>query len=166
MDGVEALISVILGLTLYGAAAMLSDAVQVRGRRRPGVDPGPVPGYAWYPGEAVDAGRLGLAPERWSVESLEAFHKPGRRRLVLTLRARGGPMGLDERARALEAATMAAMIRAGADVVVAEVSALPQGPSSPEGLVALRSADGRGWSGRERVPGFVLEGPGVGSTGG
>ena len=162
MMGLAFFAAVILGLTLYGVADLLCEAGAGRQRRQiEGTDRGPVPGYALFPPEAIDRCKLGLAGP-WRPTSLETFHSKGRRRLVVTAspvtagRVPGGGETIDM----LERATRMMVVNTGAEVVVIELSASPHGPSERGAWTAMRSVDGRGWSGRGAEGAFVVEVPG------
>lgn len=157
----EILAAAVLGLTLYGVAAALVPEVTSRARWGEGAEPGPRPGYVFYPGEAVDWGRLGLQPGVWELVSLESFTSGQRSRLVLTLLPtdHGEALAPLELVRALELVTKRALSASEAEVVVVELARRPREPSVRENWVALRSSDGRGWSGRERGAYFVVESP-------
>lgn len=157
----EILAAAVLGLTLYGVAAALVPEVTSRVSWGEGAEPGPRPGYVFYPGEAVDWGRLGLQPGVWELVSLESFTSGRRSRLVLTLSPTGhaGEQAPLEVVRALEKVTKRALLASKAEVVVVELARRPCEPSVRENWVALRSGDGRGWSGRERGAYFVVESP-------
>ncbi len=158
MGGVVFFVSVVLGLTLYGAASWLCEerggrAAQVEGSQR-----GPVPGYTYYPGVAVDVGLLGLS-EGWSPTSMEAFHGRGRRRVVLTAGLRRGSAVASEAEVIvmLERATRQVLWGTGAEVAVLELASDPEGLSARRDWTAMRTRDGMGWTGKEAEGAFVVE---------
>ncbi len=161
MAGLEVLVAVILGVTLYGVAAALCERSGPRQVLAPGTDVGPRPGYAFYPAAALQRRRLGLDRALWRVWSLETFHKPGRRRAVLTvsLRAAAAKLSALEIVQALERSTHQLLLTSGLEAIVVEVCQRPSGPSAVGDWVALRTCDGRGWGGRQRGVFFLVESP-------
>jgi hypothetical protein len=139
-----ALASVSLGLTLYGAASWRLGQGRAAGE-------GGLPGYAWYPGEAVSLEALDAEGAGLEVASLEALHGGARSRLVLRVRAGGALPAGPARGAVLMALARRALERSGADVVAVELSQEPEEAlGHAEDEVWLVSADGAGWGGARR----------------
>lgn len=171
MDATEAaawLASASLGATLYAFAELALPPRWWRRSRGGGVEQGPVPGYALYPGEALDARRMGLEGSPWRAHSLETFHSPARKRAVVTLARRPGAALPD--AESVPGALLAVARRVqeatGVDVVVVEWAAAPDGLSAPGAWVGVYSPDARAWDGEREGVRFFAEGPAVAADGG
>lgn len=124
-------------------------------RRRAVVRRGPVAGYMRVEGASIDAAQLlrmaGQAGGTWSVVSIEAFHTPGRRRLLL----RVSPNEAVPAADGLEL-----LARAGVQMGELDTCAVVAVDDTAElaGAAAVFSPDGRGWTGRE-VDCVLVSGP-------
>lgn len=145
-----ALASLALGLTLYGLLSWAIAGRTLRGAYGPGATFGVFPGYAWYPGEAVDAERLGLHEVALELLSLEALHDRRRTRLVLSVRRLEGFPGGECGGALMMALARRAQEFSGADVVVVELPQEEDGPSQEGDAVWMVSRDGGGWSGTGR----------------
>ena len=146
MSALVVLVSVVLGLSLYGLAAFSCAGATARARFDNTVRRGPVPGYAYYPGEAVDRVAIGVDGISLGVHSLETYHSRDRQRIVLTLSP--GTEALKHAGLVLERLVAALLMRSGAHVAVVELSSNPAGPSLIGDWTVIGSIDGRGWSGR------------------
>jgi hypothetical protein len=151
---------VCLGLVAWGLAAWATGGWSLRGGRphRRGARLGPMPGYAAYPGEAVDAERLGLGALGLVPVALEVFHSPARARVVLSARWGEGAPGVDPLGR-LGLAARRVSEATGAEVAVVEVAEGVDAPSVEGRGAALFARDGGGWSGAGVEAGLALEGP-------
>lgn len=164
MDATEAaawLATVSLGATLYAFAELALPGLSWRRSRSGQIEPGPVPGYTFYPGEALDEHRMGLDASPWRAHCLETFHSPKRQRAVVTLAARSGagqmptsevPGQLLGVARRVQQATKV-------DVVVVEWTPNPDAPSALGSWVGVYSPDALAWGGEREVVRFFAEGP-------
>lgn len=150
--------ALLFGLSLWAAAWLARGRVGFRSSYDQGPQEGPVPGYAFYPGEGVALARwmlvAGVTPT-----SLEAFHSPVRSRVVLTVKARPDRQESIDTPSLLERATREMLASTGAHVAVIEISADPESPSRSGDWTAVASRDGRGWSGADREAWLVIEAP-------
>jgi len=152
--------TVAVGLTLYVAGGLLRVGDRFKVVRRPGQDAGPTPGYAIYAARSLERGKLRL-PAWLEPTTLESFHGPLRRRLVLTGRLPSGTFEPRELAAALRGVCTALAEEGGADVVAVELCARPWGPSTSSDWLAMEARDRRGWSGAAPALAFVLAVPGL-----
>jgi hypothetical protein len=122
---------------------------------------GPAPGYALYPLEVLEWGRLGVDAGLLEPVCVEAFHQAGRRRLVVTTRPGPWLAAAGSQAVAAAASRVCAEVasRTGVEVVAVEICAQPEGPLLATDWVAIYSPDRLGWSGSARGPRFVLATP-------
>ncbi len=142
-----------LGATCYGLCAWGLGPLSLRRPSGPGASFGPMPGYAQYPGEALERLKVGLSGTDLHVESMETFHTPYRQRLVLTMER--PHVTFEVFAEVMERSAQQVLAWTGADVVVVEVASDVDGPTLPEHGLLIVSQDGAGWSGQGR-PGRVV----------